>query len=73
MSLLFLKGLQTTSSTIRNTPIISLGKRKSVFNAKAPQQLVSGLNSSATGQILARILGLPGYVPDIESGLVAMD
>ncbi|MDC4513105.1 outer membrane protein transport protein, partial [Acinetobacter baumannii] len=30
MSLLFLKGLQTTSSTIRNTPIISLGKRKSV-------------------------------------------
>ncbi|MGM7375327.1 long-chain fatty acid ABC transporter, partial [Acinetobacter baumannii] len=35
--------------------------------------LVSGLNSSATGQILARILGLPGYVPDIESGLVAMD
>ena len=44
-----------------------------IDNAKAPQQLVSGLNSSATGQILARILGLPGYVPDIESGLVAMD
>lgn len=28
-----------------------------IDNAKAPQQLVSGLNSSATGQILARILG----------------
>ena len=42
-------------------------------NAVAPQQLVAGLNSSATGQILAAILGLPGYVPNIESGLVAMD
>lgn len=44
-----------------------------INNAVAPQQLVSGLNSSATGQILAAILGLPGFVPDIESGLVAMD
>ena len=44
-----------------------------IDNAKAPQELVRGLNSSATGQILAAILGLPGYVPDIESGLVAMD
>ena len=44
-----------------------------IDNAKAPQELIKGLNSSATGQILARILGLPGYVPDIESGLVAMD
>ena len=42
-------------------------------NAVAPQQLVAGLNSSATGQILAAILGFPGYVPNIESGLVAMD
>nr|WP_277604861.1 outer membrane protein transport protein [Acinetobacter modestus] len=44
-----------------------------INNAAAPQQLVAGLNSSATGQILAAILGLPGYVPNIESGLVAMD
>ena len=44
-----------------------------INNAVAPQQLVAGLNSSATGQILAAILGLPGYVPDVESGLVAMD
>lgn len=44
-----------------------------INNAVAPQQLVAGLNSSATGQILAAILGLPGFVPDIESGLVAMD
>ncbi|MEG2271443.1 MAG: outer membrane protein transport protein [Acinetobacter sp.] len=44
-----------------------------INNAVAPQQLVAGLNSSATGQILAAILGLPGYVPNIESGLVAMD
>ena len=44
-----------------------------IDNARAPQQLVAGLNSSATGQILAAILGLPGYVPDVESGLVAMD
>ncbi|WP_171457354.1 putative pilus system OmpP1/FadL family transporter FilD [Acinetobacter halotolerans] len=44
-----------------------------INNAVAPQELVAGLNSSATGQVLAAILGLPGYVPDIESGLVAMD
>ena len=44
-----------------------------INNAVAPQQLVAGLNSSATGQILAAILGLPGNVPNIESGLVAMD
>ena len=35
--------------------------------------IACGLNSSATGQILAAILGLPGYVPNVESGLVAMD
>ena len=44
-----------------------------INNANAPQQLVAGLNSSATGQILAAILGLPGFIPDTESGLVAMD
>jgi long-subunit fatty acid transport protein len=44
-----------------------------INNAVAPQQLVAGLNSSATGQILAAILGLPGFVPNVESGLVAMD
>lgn len=44
-----------------------------IDNARAPQELIKGLNSSATGQILAAILGLPGNVPNIESGLVAMD
>jgi len=44
-----------------------------INNATAPQQLVAGLNSSATGQILAAILGLPGFVPNVESGLMAMD
>lgn len=41
--------------------------------AEAPQQLIAGLNSSATGQILAAILGFPSYAPAVESGLVAMD
>ena len=44
-----------------------------INNANASQELIAGLNSSATGQILAAILGLPGFVPNIESGLVAMD
>lgn len=44
-----------------------------IDNGKAAQELVRGLNSSATGQILAAILGLPGFVPGVESGLVAMD
>ncbi|MCY6411682.1 outer membrane protein transport protein [Acinetobacter sp. VNH17] len=41
--------------------------------AEAPQQLIAGLNSSATGQILAAILGFPSYAPAVESGLLAMD
>ncbi|ENU85605.1 hypothetical protein F973_02248 [Acinetobacter sp. CIP 102129] len=41
--------------------------------AEAPQQLIAGLNSSATGQILAAILGFPSFAPAVESGLVAMD
>lgn len=44
-----------------------------INNATAPQQYIAALNSSATGQILAAILGFPGYVPNVESGLVAMD
>nr|WP_151716076.1 outer membrane protein transport protein [Acinetobacter dispersus] len=41
--------------------------------AEAPQQLIAGLNSSATGQVLAAILGLPSYAPAVDSGLLAMD
>ncbi|MCH7337980.1 putative pilus system OmpP1/FadL family transporter FilD [Acinetobacter higginsii] len=41
--------------------------------AQAPRDLIAGLNSSATGQILAAILGFPSYAPAVESGLLAMD
>ena len=44
-----------------------------IDNANAPRELIKGLNSSATGQILAAILGFPGYVPPTESGLISMD
>ncbi|MDN5647804.1 OmpP1/FadL family transporter [Acinetobacter sp. ULE_I001] len=44
-----------------------------IDNANAPRELIKGLNSSATGQILAAILGFPGYIPPTESGLISMD
>ncbi len=44
-----------------------------IDNAKAPQELIKGLMSSPTGQILAAILGFPNTVPASESGLVSMD
>lgn len=44
-----------------------------IDNAKAPQELIKGLMSSPTGQILAAILGFPNYIPSSESGLVSMD
>ncbi len=44
-----------------------------IDNAKAPQELIKGLMSSPTGQILAAILGFPSSVPATESGLVSMD
>lgn len=44
-----------------------------IDNAKAPQELINGLMSSPTGQILAAILGFPRSIPGSESGLVAMD
>ena len=44
-----------------------------IDNANAPRELIKGLNSSATGQILAAILGFPGYIPPTESGLMSMD
>ena len=44
-----------------------------IDNANAPRELIKGLNSSATGQILAAILGFPSYIPPTESGLIAMD
>ncbi|WP_425918175.1 OmpP1/FadL family transporter [Acinetobacter sp. TSRC1-2] len=44
-----------------------------IDNAKAPRELIKGLMSSPTGQILAAILGFPNAVPASESGLVSMD
>lgn len=44
-----------------------------IDNAKAPRELIKGLDSSATGKILAKILGFPSYIPPTESGLVSMD
>ncbi len=44
-----------------------------IYNANAPRQLISGLNSSATGQILSAILGFPSSIPATESGLVSMN
>ena len=44
-----------------------------IDNAKAPQELIKGLMSSPTGQILAAILGFPTHIPNSESGLVSMD
>lgn len=44
-----------------------------IDNARAPQEMIKGLMSSPTGQILAAILGFPNSVPASESGLVSMD
>ena len=44
-----------------------------IDNAKAPRELINGLMSSPTGQILAAILGFPNSIPASESGLVSMD
>ena len=44
-----------------------------IDNSKAPRELINGLMSSPTGQILAAILGFPSYIPASESGLVSMD
>ena len=44
-----------------------------VENGNASRELIKGLNSSPTGQVLATILGFPNYVPAIETGLMSMD
>lgn len=44
-----------------------------IDNSKAPRELINGLMSSPTGQILAAILGFPQSIPATESGLVSMD
>lgn len=44
-----------------------------IDNAYAPQELIRGLSTSTTGQILAQILGFPSYIPPTESGLASMD
>lgn len=64
----FALGLVYQSSSKMN-----LKGRYKIENEKAPRELIRGLNSSATGQILAAILGFPGYVPAVDSGLISMD
>jgi long-subunit fatty acid transport protein len=44
-----------------------------INNGNAPRELINGMMSSPTGQILAAILGFPSYIPASESGLVSMD
>lgn len=44
-----------------------------ITNSRGGQELIQGLNSSVTGQILSAILGFPSYIPPTESGLVDMD
>ncbi|NHB59377.1 putative pilus system OmpP1/FadL family transporter FilD [Acinetobacter shaoyimingii] len=44
-----------------------------INNAYAPRELIRGLNTSTTGQVLAKILGFPDFIPPTESGLVSMD
>lgn len=44
-----------------------------IDNGKAISELMKGMNSSASGQILAAIMGFPGYIPASESGLMSMN
>ena len=52
---------------------VRLKGKYNIQNANAPRELIKGLNSSATGQILAAILGFPSYIAPSESGLLSMD
>ena len=44
-----------------------------IKNGKAPRELINGLMSSPTGQILAKVIDFPSNIPAYESGLVSMD
>lgn len=44
-----------------------------IDNGTAVRELVKGMNSSASGKILSEILGFPGQVPAVESGLMSMN
>lgn len=44
-----------------------------IENGKASREMIKGMMTSPTGQILGAILGFPTYIPSSESGLVSMD
>lgn len=44
-----------------------------INNANAPRELIRGLRTSATGQLLQKVLDFPSVIPAFESGLVSMD
>ena len=49
------------------------GKYKITYEEGARSLINDGLQSSATGQILGAILGLPSYMPKQEQGLLSMN
>lgn len=51
---------------------MQLKGRYNVHTGEGARELLAGLNSSVTGQILSAILGFPGYIPEYESGLISM-
>ena len=51
---------------------MQLKGKYSIKTGEGARELLSGLNSSVTGQILAAILGFPGAIPEFESGLISM-
>ena len=44
-----------------------------VENGRGIQEIIRGLNSSVTGQIVLALLNFPSNIPDKESGLVALE
>lgn len=51
---------------------MNLKGKYNIQTGQGARDLISALNSSVTGQILAAILDFPGYIPAQESGLVSM-
>ena len=51
---------------------MQLKGRYSMRTGEGARELLSGLNSSVTGQILSAILGFPGAIPEYESGIISM-
>lgn len=52
---------------------MKLKGRYKVENYPGGPELISGLNSSVTGKILAALLGFPSYIPKTETGLLSLD